>query len=108
MAREPRRRPDRAPTAADGPIRAEAERLIAKGRFKDAVKQAKIAFKQAGTPEHHRLLERAYLLRAQQLKQGGMPTASAEVAGHLLDFGVTDPALNEPLAALMLALGLTG
>ena len=86
--------------------RTEVERLIAKGWYKDAVKQAKICFRDDPTPEHHRLLERAYLLRAQELRDGGMPAASAEVAGHLLNFGITDSALIEPSAALMLAVGM--
>src|SRR5690242_18266106 len=108
MASKPRRRPDRTSTAAGDPLRAEAERLIAKGKYKDAVKQAKIAHKQGASPENHRLLERAYLLRAQQLERGGMPTAAQEVMQHLIDFGLSDPDLVEPSAALMLTLGMTG
>ena len=76
----------------------EVERLIAKLRLKDAVHAAKLCYKSESTPEHHRLLERAYLLRADQLRRGGMPAAAQEVAQHLLDFGVTDPALVEQAA----------
>ena len=86
----------------------EVERLIAKKWYKDAVKQAKICHRDHPSPEHHRLLERAYFLRAQELRDGGMPTAAAEVAGHLLDIGITDAALTEPAAALMMAVGLSG
>ena len=93
------------PVAGQTP-RQEVDRLIAKGWYKDAVKQAKICHRDHPTPEHHQLLERAYLLRAQQLRDGGMPAAAAEVAGHLLDFGITDTELTEPAAALMLAVGL--
>lgn len=94
---------------ADGqPPRQEVDRLIAKGWYKDAVRQAKICHRDRPTPEHHRLLERAYLLRAQQLRDGGMPAAAQEVAGHLLDFGITDPELTEPAAALLLAVGMAG
>ena len=70
-------------------LRTEAERLIEKERYKDAVKQAKLCFKEAGTPENHRLLECAYFLRARQLLQQGMRSSAVEVAQHLLDFGVT-------------------
>src|SRR5438128_411564 len=42
----------------------EVERLIAKLRLKEAVQEARLCYKQESTPEHHRLLERAYLLRA--------------------------------------------
>jgi tetratricopeptide (TPR) repeat protein len=85
----------------------EVERLIAKLQLKDAVHAAKLCYKDESTPEHHRLLERAYLLRCDQLRRGGMPAAAQEVAQHLLDFGVTDPALVEQAAALLMALGMT-
>lgn len=89
-------------------LRLEAERLIAKGHLKDAVKQAKLCYRQESTPEHHRLLERAYYLRADQLRRNGMPGAAQEVAQHLLDFGLADPELVEETARLLLALGMTG
>ena len=54
----------------------EVERLIQKERFKDAVKQAKLCYKEENTPENHRLLERAYFLRARQLVQLGMPDSA--------------------------------
>ena len=92
--------------AAAGSLAHEVEQLLEKGRFKDAVKQAKLCVKEAATPETHHLLERAYLLRANQLRQDGMPTAALEVAEHLCHFGITDPALLEPAGRLLLSLGL--
>jgi tetratricopeptide (TPR) repeat protein len=86
--------------------RQEVERLIAKLRLKDAVHEAKLCYKSESTPENHRLLERAYLLRADQLYRNAMPTGAREVAQHLLDFGVTDPALVEPVVRLLTALGM--
>src|SRR5580658_8418192 len=94
------------PATAGRTPRQEVDRLIAKGWYKDAIKQAKLLHRAEPTPEHHRLLERAYLLRAQQLRDGGMPKAAQEVAGQLLDFKITDPELTEPAAALLLAVGL--
>ena len=77
-------------TAAIGSqLRMELDRLIQKERFKDAVKQAKLCYKQESTPENHKLLEWAYFLRARQLVQLGMSASAVEVARHLLDFGVT-------------------
>ena len=70
-------------------IRAEVEKLIQKERFKDAVKQAKLCFKEENTPENHQLLERAYFLRARQLLQLRLPDSAIEVAEHLLEFGLT-------------------
>ncbi|WP_406698193.1 hypothetical protein V5E97_05000 [Singulisphaera sp. Ch08] len=84
----------------------EVEHLIQKGRLKDAVKQAKICYRDECTPENHRLLERAYFLRTQQLYRDAMPTSAVEVAQHLLEFGVTDPTLPAELAPLLLAIGL--
>jgi tetratricopeptide (TPR) repeat protein len=86
--------------------RQEVERLIAKLRLKDAVHAAKLCYKSESTPENHRLLERAYLLRADQLYRNAMPTGAREVAQHLLDFGVTDPALVEPAVRLLTVLGM--
>jgi tetratricopeptide (TPR) repeat protein len=86
--------------------RQEVERLIAKLRLKDAVHEAKLCYKSESTPENHRLLERAYLLRADQLHRNAMPSGAREVVQHLLDFGVTDPALVDETARLLNALGM--
>jgi tetratricopeptide (TPR) repeat protein len=86
--------------------RQEVERLIAKLRLKDAVHEAKLCYKSESTPENHRLLERAYLLRADQLHRNAMPSGAREVAQHLVDFGVTDPALVDEAARLLTALGM--
>src|SRR3954447_14870142 len=93
-------------SATAGGLCQEVERLMAKDRLKDAVKQAKLCYKEESTPEHHRLLERAYLLRAEQLWKNAMPTAAQEVARHLLDFGITDPTLVEDAARLLMAVGM--
>ena len=84
----------------------ELDRLLQKERFKDAVKQAKLVYKQASTPENHKLLERTYFLRAQQLVQGGMAASAIEVAQHLLDFGVTPSEWVDDFVVLLTTLGL--
>jgi len=84
----------------------EVERLIQKERFKDAVKQAKLCYKEATTPDNHRLLERAYFLRARQLVQLGMPDSAREVSGHLLDFGVSAGDWVDEFIRLLMGLGL--
>ncbi len=91
---------------AASPLRAETERLIVKERFKDAVKQAKLCYKEQATPENHRLLERAYFLRARQLLQQGMRSSAVEVAQHLVEFGVTGADAPEELVRLLAGLGL--
>jgi tetratricopeptide (TPR) repeat protein len=85
---------------------AELERMFQKEHYKDAVKQAKLVYKEAATPENHRLLEKAYLRRAEQLHRSGMTTSAIEVAGHLLEFGVTDPTLVDAFAPLLMRLGM--
>ncbi len=84
----------------------EVSRLIEKGHYKDAIKQAKLCFRAEGTTENRRLLERAYLLRARQLLGRAMATSAREVAGHLLEFGITDPALVADAAALLVSVGM--
>ena len=72
MASKSARGTTSATAAIGGALRVEVDRLIQKERFKDAVKQAKLCYKQESTPENHQLLERAYFLRARQLVQLGM------------------------------------
>lgn len=107
MSSRNKKRLERPTAAGGGALREEVERLFAKDRLKEAVKEAKLCFRAEETPENHRLLERAYLLRADQLRRKAMPTAAKEVAEHLLEFGVTDPALVEESAELFLSLGMS-
>jgi hypothetical protein len=81
------------------------ERLFQKERYKEAVKQAKLYHKEESTPENHRLLERAYFLRARQLFRLGMHTAAVQVAEHLLEFGVSSSDWLPDLVELLLGLG---
>jgi hypothetical protein len=96
---------DKAKTNLADPAQ-EVSRLLEKGHYKDAIKQAKLCFRAEGTTENRRLLERAYSLRARQLLGRAMATSAREVAGHLLEFGVTDPALVADTAALLVSLGM--
>lgn len=92
-------------TASRDPV-AELERMFQKQQYKDAVKQAKLINKESPTPENHRLLERAYLLRAEQLQRSGMIASAVEVSGHLLEYGVTDAGLIDQFAQLLMKLGM--
>jgi tetratricopeptide (TPR) repeat protein len=84
----------------------EIERLLAKGRVKDAFKQAKVGFRQQPSAENRVLLERTYLLRVKELLRGGMPAAAAEVARSFLEFGVQEPGALGELASLLPQIGL--
>ncbi|MEJ7637406.1 MAG: hypothetical protein WKF75_05275 [Singulisphaera sp.] len=107
MGSKNKKRTGRPTVAGSSGLRQEVERLIAKDHLKDAVKQAKLCFREEATPENHRLLERTYFLRADELRRKAMPTSAREVAQHLLDFGVTDPTLVEESARLFLSLGMS-
>ena len=87
-------------------LRREVEKLFEKDRLKDAVKQAKLLFKQESTAEHHQLLERAFFLRARQLLGLGMPDSAVEVARHLLEFGLTSNDWVDEFVRLLMKLGL--
>jgi hypothetical protein len=78
--------------------------MFLKQQYKDAVKQAKLIYKDDASAENHRLLERAYFLRAQQLRRAGMEGSAIEVSRHLLEFGVTDAQVLEDLPPLLLKL----
>ena len=67
----PQSRPAPPESGGFGALRAEAERFIAKERYKDAVKQAKLCYKEQATPENHRLLEaRLFLAGTSALAAG--------------------------------------
>jgi tetratricopeptide (TPR) repeat protein len=97
---------DRQRSGGPRPPREEVDRLLDKGRYKDAVKQAKLCYRDKASAEHHHLLERAYLLRARQLFEGGMTSSAREVAHHLIEFGVTNPELFGDAADLLVSVGL--
>ena len=106
MASKQARKAATASLASAGSIRQEVEKLIEKDRLKDAVKAAKLCFKDDGSPDNHRLLERAYFLRCRQLLKLGMAESAIEVAGHLLEFGLTSDEWADDFVRLLMNLGL--
>ena len=86
--------------------RQEVEKLFRKERLKDAVKQAKLLFKEESTAENRRLLERAYFLRARQLLGLRMPDSAVEVARHLLELGLTSTEWADEFVRFLMDLGL--
>ncbi|HEV3021688.1 MAG TPA: hypothetical protein VGX76_04455, partial [Pirellulales bacterium] len=97
---------NRVANSADGGVRQVIERLIEKQRIKEAFKQAKVCFRQDGSADNRRLLERIYLLRVQELVRGGLLSAAEEVARNFLEFGVTDASLLPDLVLLLPTLGM--
>ena len=84
----------------------QVEQLLTVRRFKEALKLAKILFQRDQTPAHRLFVERAYFLRFEQLFRGGMREGATQVAGNLLDFGVTDAAILAEFAPILPELGL--
>ena len=76
----------------------QARRRLEKGDFKQAVKDAKVCYRQAPNPEARRLLEQAYLGRCRQLHRAGLRAESQAAAENLLELGVTDEAVRRRIA----------
>ncbi|HUT90084.1 MAG TPA: hypothetical protein VMY37_11345 [Thermoguttaceae bacterium] len=84
----------------------QAERALARRDFKQALKHAKVCYRQQPSDEHHRLLERASLARAEELHRFGMRDECRSVLQALLDLGVTEPSVERELPRLLVAVGL--
>ena len=57
---------------------------------RDALKDAKVCYRQQNSPESRRLLERAYLARGRQLYGAGLRGEACAVIESLLELRVTD------------------
>jgi tetratricopeptide (TPR) repeat protein len=106
MGSKKRKQPDLKKLPAQDNDAESVERLVAKGRLKDAVREAKLVWNKQQSPKNHVLLERAYLLRATQLRQEAMPTAAREVAFHLFQFGITASEIASDAAELFISVGM--
>ncbi|MHB1034977.1 MAG: tetratricopeptide repeat protein [Pirellulales bacterium] len=83
-----------------------ARRLLEKGDFKQALKDAKVCYRQQPGPEARQLLERAYLARGRQLCRSDLRDEAQAVVENLLELGVTDASVQQELPELLMALGL--
>lgn len=84
----------------------QATRQLEKGNVKQALKDARVAFRQAPTEETRRLLERAYIGRAQELLRFHDHASARPVIQGLLELGVTEPAVQAALPDVLIALGM--
>lgn len=103
MGKHTKRRGDR-PGASD--LYSRAVRELEKEDFKQALKDAKVCYREAPSEERRRLLERAWLARARALFRAGLQAESRAATQDLLDFGVTEPSVQRDLPELLLAVGL--
>jgi tetratricopeptide (TPR) repeat protein len=81
-------------------------RNLAKANFKDALKDAKLGYRQAPSPEHRQLLEQAFLGRVRELCRFGMRDEARAVLAGLLELGVTQPDVDQELPPLLITLGM--
>jgi tetratricopeptide (TPR) repeat protein len=84
----------------------EALRSLQKGDFKQALKDAKVCYRQQPSPEGRSLLERAYLARGRQLCRAGLRVEARATVEALLELRVTDASVQQDLPELLIALGL--
>lgn len=86
--------------------RAQVERLLEKQQFKDALKQARVNYRQSAEPENRLLFERASVCRAEELVRRSLVAEARDVILQLLEVGVTDEQCVTGLVPLLPSLGL--
>ena len=88
------------PKHGTGGLFQQAQRLLEKGDFKQALKDAKVCYRQQPGPEARQLLERAYLARGRQLHRAGLRQEARAVAESLLELGATDASVEQRTARI--------
>lgn len=83
-----------------------AQRELAKGNIKDALKEAKVCYREVPSPERRLLLEQALCARAGQLQKAGLQDQAKDVYSELTRLGVTAPDVRAQLPRLQVLLGL--
>lgn len=84
-----------------------AQRELAKGNVKEALKDAKLCYRDDPAPAHRALLEQAYCARAAQLQKAGLPDQAKNALNELTELGVSSPEVQAQLPRLRILLGLT-
>ena len=83
-----------------------AQRAMEKQDFKEALKNAKVCFRQDPRHEHRQILERSWLARGLQLARAGLQAEGRAAAQELLAMGVSQADVQQGLPELLLAVGL--
>ena len=84
----------------------QAQRQLAKGDARQALKDAKVLFRRAASDAHRQLLEQAYAARVEQLQQMGLPDQARAVFDELQSLPPRSPDVLAQIARLQLLLGL--
>ncbi len=85
-----------------------AQRELAKGNAKTALKDAEACFRQDACQEHRHLLEQVYVGRVEQLHRQGLPAEALAVLRKLIDFKPSDPDILGRIPRLQLVVGDRG
>jgi len=96
----------RAKRRASLDLNKQLERNLEKGNYKQALKDAKVCYRQNVTEENRRLLECAFMGRAQELCRQGNREAARLVVEDLFTLGVTEHAVEAALPNLLISLGM--
>ncbi len=83
-----------------------ARQSFAKLDYKQALKDAKVAWRQAPSDECRQFLERAYVERARQLLRHGLRQESRAVLEDLFRLGVTESSVRDDVTPLAISVGL--
>lgn len=85
----------------------QVSRYLENGNYKQALKEARVCFRQSATDANRRLLEYAYIGRVEQLYGQGQREPARHVLDGLLELGVTDLSVRAALPRLLVPLGMT-
>ena len=83
-----------------------AQRELAKGNVKDALRDAKVCYREVPNAERHKFLERAYSARIEQLQQAGLHDQAGHLLAELTELGITADDVQAKLPRLRILLGL--
>jgi tetratricopeptide (TPR) repeat protein len=82
------------------------KRSLDRGDYKQALKDARVWYRQSPTADLRCFLEHAYMGRAQQLLRNGLTDDARRIVGELMDLGVTETAVETGLPDLLLSVGM--
>lgn len=99
-----RKKRRRAKPAMDLP--SQTRRFLEKGQYREALKSAKLGYRQQPDPQQRSLLEHALIARGEQLSRGGHLKEARAVLADLVELGVSEPSVAEALPELLASVGL--
>lgn len=84
----------------------QGQRNLLKRDFKQALKDARVCYRQSPAPDHRKLLEQASLGRARELDQTGLKPQAQDILQELLGQPVIDQEVRQQLPELLAKMGM--